>query len=341
MFNNLDISNNRTILKEGSMLTSKHYLAIVVTAILALNASSTIHRVDNNPANNPDFTSLQEAHDAAAAGDTIYVSGSVSNYGGLDISKTLYIFGPGYFLDENPETSANLLQARIGGLIYFRSGSEGSLLTGFVTSGMDLYVYTSDISLKRNRIYNHNGIRVNSSNQIISQNYIESPITIVGSPLDIIIRNNFIAEAGDNAINAGGGSLNISQNILLGDVVIFNSDFTNNILREGNFSATNCVILNNIGNSTQFGTENGNQENVDMNTVFIGTGSTDGIWQLATGSPAIGAGVSGEDCGMFGGADPYILSGLPAFPAIYFFVAPAAASGMEGLPVQVKIKSHK
>ena len=76
-----------------------------------------------------------------------------------------------------------------------------------------------------------------------------------------------------------------------------------------------------------------------MSTVFVGTGSTDGQWKLIAGSTAIGAGVNGEDCGMFGGSNSYVLSGLPAIPAIYFFTAPA--EGGNQLPVKIKVKSNK
>ncbi len=97
-----------------------------------------------------------------------------------------------------------------------------------------------------------------------------------------------------------------------------------------------------INPKLQFGIENGNQSNVDMTTVFVGEegNSTDGQYQLKQGSPAIGAGYDGEDCGAFGGATPYILSGLPAIPAIYFFISPAVGSSATGLSVQIKAKAH-
>jgi hypothetical protein len=68
--------------------------------------------------------------------------------------------------------------------------------------------------------------------------------------------------------------------------------------------------------------------------------STDGQWQLKTGSPAIGAGLSGEDCGIFGGNTPYHLSGLPATPSIYLLSSPAASNGPT-LPVTISVKTNK
>jgi len=80
-----------------------------------------------------------------------------------------------------------------------------------------------------------------------------------------------------------------------------------------------------------------------MTTVFVDSGSvsTDGDWQLRSGSPAIGAGLDGVDCGMFGGSTPYVLSGIPAIPSIYYFIAPGSASGAEGLQVEIKARANK
>ena len=103
-------------------------------------------------------------------------------------------------------------------------------------------------------------------------------------------------------------------------------------------------ITNNVVAGTQVDTSNNNQSNVDMNTVFVdfdGTGgySTDGKWQLAPGSPALGAADDGGDCGIFGGQEPYVLSGLPRIPAIFFYRGPGTGNDA-GLPVQIKIMSH-
>lgn len=106
---------------------------------------------------------------------------------------------------------------------------------------------------------------------------------------------------------------------------------------------TGNTISNNI--LAADGTDaNGNQYNVDMATVFADFDgsleySTDAKWQLKAGSPAIGAGTGGEDCGAFGGVTPYVLSGIPALPHIYDATIPSTASSQEGLPVTIKVKS--
>ncbi|MFH0882855.1 MAG: right-handed parallel beta-helix repeat-containing protein, partial [bacterium] len=72
----------------------------------------------------------------------------------------------------------------------------------------------------------------------------------------------------------------------------------------------------------------------------VGTGSTDSQWQLAVDSPAEGVGVGGVDCGMFGGNDPYVLSGIPPIPTITHFFAPSTASQASGLNVELKAKAR-
>ncbi|MFZ4772097.1 MAG: hypothetical protein ACOYLO_18080, partial [Ferruginibacter sp.] len=75
----------------------------------------------------------------------------------------------------------------------------------------------------------------------------------------------------------------------------------NNIFSTMDFATNNNDYSFNIANNTAFGNQNGNQQNVDMGTVFLYTGSSDGQYQLKEGSPAIGAGTGGADCGAFGG----------------------------------------
>ncbi|MCF8369327.1 MAG: hypothetical protein K9G76_09820 [Bacteroidales bacterium] len=63
-----------------------------------------------------------------------------------------------------------------------------------------------------------------------------------------------------------------------------------------------------------------NQQHVDMRTVFEDHAKLiDNGYFLAPGSSAIGAGVNGGDCGVFSfdTGYPYVLSGIPAIPAIY------------------------
>ena len=75
-----------------------------------------------------------------------------------------------------------------------------------------------------------------------------------------------------------------------------------------------------------------------MSTVFVDhLSEVDNGLILNAGSPAIGAGYSGEDCGMFGGNWPYVLSGIPAIPAI--FEIENSGIGTSTTPIQVNLKA--
>ncbi len=328
--------------------------------LLSISASTLFARIliVNNTPGAPTgynyFTTIQAAHDNAGSGDTIYVIGSSSAYAGFNVSKKLVMIGPGYFLTENPETQANPNSATVSGDINFYSGSSGSVLTGItLIGGNTITIQASNITLKRNKLSVGNSSCIdldsNIGNIIIVQNYMTAQgnyaaIKLINSNIqNVLISNNFIEQtsSGGKAIEiSSSSSVIIKNNIIKGNLVAYNSNIQNNIMREGTFTGANNIILNNIDNSTQFGSSNGNQSNVNIPNLFIGTGSTDGQWQLKQGSLAIGAGVDGIDCGMFGGVTPYVLSGLPSIPAIYFFDAPTSGSNAKGLPIHIKVKSH-
>ena len=209
-----------------------------------------------------------------------------------------------------------------------------------------------EIDIRRNLIASSSGlsngiVRImnNSSNIVISQNFIQNigstiddGITVQAGSALIEISNNFIF-ADRNAINSSAAA-QIHNNILEGDLTVIESKLTNNILRSGNFLGANSQFSNNMANEAQFGTDDGNLSVDDMEEVFVTSGTTDGRLQLAENSPARSSGFEGVDMGIFGGPTPYVLSGLPAIPAIYFFSAPGVGTEADGLRVRLKVKSH-
>lgn len=315
----------------------RNTITMIVLVTLAMNVSATVWRVNNMPGVNASFTTIQAAHNAnyVYAGDTIYLEASSGTYGNLTATKRLVIIGAGYFLVENSYQQANSNSSIIGTII-LNAGSQGTIIEGCRIN--NLLISTSDIIIQRNQIINDDNSTPlikfpsqNINNTLIRNNYLKHEHSYAGIGIfsevsginNVRIIGNYIEtiDASDFALDLRiGFSGIIENNVISGNVKIYGTQFNNNILREGTFTPTNSTYYNNIGNATQFGTTNGNLQNINMITVFVGpTGySTDGQWQLKTGSPAIGAGVGGVDCGMFGGAFPYVLSGLPGIPSIYF-----------------------
>ncbi len=330
-------------------------LAIFATVtLISIPVSATIWVVDNNAGHDKDFTTLAAAHTGASAGDTLHVIGSPTSYGAITLTKQLTIIGTGFFLTSNTNLQASAVGSYCGA-VTFDSGSEGSIISGIYISNDVCVINTSDITVKRCRIeFALNGLGVcrvtgtGRSNISIIQNYIENTngfglgLSVSSSNSNILIANNYIGTANSirDAIETSSVSV-ITHNVLFGNLDADNSTITNNILREGSFFGSNNTFTNNMGNSTQFGTDDGNLSSVDMSTVFQLTGSTDGQYQLIPGtSPALGAGVGGVDMGMFGGSTPYVLSGIPAVPTIYSLDARTAGSTNSGLPVTIKIRSN-
>jgi len=330
------------------MQFSKVFLIVSVLILFSISTYATVWTVDSNPGNHAaHFTTLQAAHDAAADGDTLYISGFSGYYPDVIISKKLYIFGPGYFLNENDSTQANTYAATLS-IVRFDPGSENSVIAG---CRLVAHIHTDSITIKRNYIYRDPYYAVelenNASNITIIQNYINSnydAIRMNGVHNNINISNNFITAGttGHQCINGTSNSTNIivENNILLGFITLYNAVISNNIYRDGTYTGNaSNMIVNNICNATQFDTTGQNQQNVVMSTVFVASGTTDGQWQIDPAGPAAGTGTFGTDIGMFGGVAPYIISGIPEIPTIYFFYGPSNAS--QTLQIQAKIKSRR
>jgi hypothetical protein len=323
----------------------------LTTIFLMLNSAlfATVWRVNNRIGANADFTSLTDAHNAASIGDTIYVEGSPSAYTIFSITKPLTIIGAGYFLNENPDTQVDNFESWISSPITFNAGSQGSKIMGCYISN-SVTINISDITVERNIF--------------IGSAFINSGASI-GNNITII--NNYFANSGPSntslALNSGAGTGRVIannyfrgtivisstqlNNVLLNNifagfsVTINNAIHSNNIQTNGTFTHTNSIFTHNIGHSTQYGTADGNQQNVVMTNVFVGlTGnSTDGQWQLKPGSPAIGTGQGGVDCGIFGGNYPYVLSGMPPIPSVFEFDSNSLP--VNTLNVTISAKAHE
>jgi hypothetical protein len=322
----------------------KMLISLLVMLFIGHSAFSKIWRVNNTgvPA---DFTTAQAAHDGALAGDTLHFESSNATYGSLTMTKRLVIIGNGYFLgtlsaNSNPDLQANTAVSIISNMV-INPGSDNSVIMGMTLNG------TTNI-----------GLTGMVSNLLIRRNNINTINITFGNSIQIVA--NYISANTNTAINSNGGTnLQIDNNIFLGGVTTgaaANGEFKNNvvganlggpnitftgftvwnnIMVTGGVSFTTCDIRNNIGNSTQFGTTNGNQQNVVMTTVLEDPNNTnaafseDSRFQLKAGSPAIGAANPSGDCGIFGTATgvAYVLSGMPNVPSIYKLVAPNTVTG--------------
>jgi len=324
-------------------------LTACFTALAVFNSSAKIWRV-NNAGIPADFTTIQAAHDDATvlAGDTLHIEPSWISYGALVSTKKLIILGPGYYLDLNSNQQANPATATIESFT-LNTGSSGTVISGLTITGTN-YISTGNITISRNHISGNIYLSrdYSYSDIIISGNYDINSVNHNGSSnanliTNVLIYNNLLGFVSLNAQYSGV----IANNILTSwSCTTYNFTIKNNICTTNSnsyiFNGSYNTIYNNIAaTSLALPQGNGNQTSVSMSTVFVGsTGySTDGQWQLANGSPALGAGLNGEDCGMYGGSTPYHLSGLPEIPSVYFLSAPSTSNG-DTLPVTISVKTN-
>ncbi|MFP4471243.1 MAG: hypothetical protein ACLFPE_11190 [Bacteroidales bacterium] len=326
--------------------------AILFLCFGFLTANATSWRVNSNTAIDADFSDLAAAIAAAANGDTLYVEGSLFDYGSVTVDKTLVLIGPGYFLDQNDSTQVNFNPAELENLTISQNAVAceiyGLYITGYVK------ISANDIIFARNHHQpNYSGDILKlaytnaTSNCVITQNYLLGIHGYNYEALNMIITNNYVA---DELVLDSDCSGTIFNNVVLTKISAHNSVVKNNITYDhnnGGYSGNNSVFEYNIANY-QFGTMPpgpGNISGIDPADVFVDFDGTlgyseDAKWQLKEGSIAIGYGENGVDCGCFGGTSPYVLSGLPAIPHIYEAIVPTSGSAASGLPVTIKVKSQ-
>jgi len=349
-------------------LSIKIFTLFLFVFLLDDNCNATIWRVNGNVGIDANFSGLQAAIDSASSGDTIIVEPILASgsYGNIAINKQLTLYGNGVYLSANDSTQANLANSKIGD-IALNTSAQGTIISGCYITG-EIGVFTSNTIIERNYF---NGsytstkvpIELNSAhNTIIRHNFIENStdpthwVAIyfqTGSSTSVMIHNNYI-NGGSHpnttylAIDMRGSSFGnafIFNNVIVQECHLYNSSFYNNIVTTiDNFTMSNVNFNNNISAGTQFGTLNGNIENVAPDSVFVdwtGAVSSGGKrYRIKTGSPAVNAGADSSDCGMFGGLNPYRLSLLPAIPAIFYLYTDPSGSNTGGLNVRVKAKAH-
>lgn len=348
-------------MKKAILLVSFVAIAAMLLNILPCNA--TVWRVNNNPnyiqGCSHCFSSLQAANDTSIvmAGDTVHLEASVIPYSATTINKQITILGPGYFLNQNPGFQKNVYSASVLRII-FSTGSDNSLISG-------IYVGQSG---------NSSSIQINNANYIyIDRTQTRDDITFAAGSINafIIVTKSFI---GGRIITGGNNSsvydINVSNSYIHENISLTSSStsnygtitqcvlnnfvnindgfnfFNNIIVNSTNFSQNNNTIANIYTNLfiptvPAFLTGGTNVNEPLLSTVFPSTGSQDSILnvnpigicpQCYTGFPG------NYTLGMFGGASPYKLSGIPNIPSIYQLQSPLDT--LQGVIINVNLSTR-
>lgn len=340
--------------------------------IIISSASAKIWRVNNAPGISADFTSIPDAVAAAAAGDTIYIEGSSTTYSTtVTIDKKLTLIGPGYYLnDEANEKTQWFKQSATLNQLIFNPGSEGSVVSG-LSFNSTLTLNAENITLERCYLYrvtfgNTTDVSCDGDtirNCVVSVEIDNNPSAGgTFSAKGLMIYNNILFGGADFRDAIDDTEAYFINNTLVASASFHtqNCIYQNNILYYPTFSTYGAsnFFTNNIITSTSAASNipegNNNQFSVAWSSVFVASNpnrnnppdglSHDGQYKLAENSPAIDAGqIQGAtvDCGAFGGAAPYILSGMPSIPSIYSLTVPAQVNqGTTSINVSLSAAAH-
>lgn len=200
----------------------KNLLALMSIVGLSFISQATVLTVSNNVNSPGQYTDLQTACNAAMANDTIYVHGSPTSYGTVDITKPLTLIGAGASPNKNFYLRSEIQFVNIKFNTTNTQSGSGSKIIGFYIQ-QSIYLYENSANT------------VSVGNVIIERNVVSS-ISAFGNR---------------NTSNGHSGTI-IRNNIIRGGVSfgrVYNVLITNNIIREitlGSSNGSTCTVSNNL-----------------------------------------------------------------------------------------------
>jgi hypothetical protein len=302
----------------------------------AFTAYATVITVDNNPNSPGQYTGIQAAINAAVAGDSIYISGSTTNYGNFSLNKRVTIFGTGYNpLKQVPVVS--IVSSMSLDTVTSVSGASNSKVYGLAFTGNISDTYGAKfVSIERCQVNGSTNMSASSANWVIRNNAHFSVININNSP-NILFENNLAYGCAIQTSNQP--TVTINHNVFLFNVGsgyycannVQNATWMNNIFWGASpiySNVTGCVFNNNLTYQTPNDVipGSGNTGSNNLVTVppgFVNVPNPNSIgygydYNVINVSAANNAGTDGTDLGVYGGTSAMQdLSGMPAIPQMY------------------------
>jgi hypothetical protein len=336
-------------------------MKVLCFALLFLPAllSAAVLRVNNMPDTSPNYTTIQAAINAAADGDTLLIEGSVTSYAAFTLTnKRLNIIGPGYGLSQNLGTPANKLSATVAGstisLIRTSSASSGSangtLVMGLEFLGTLQLDFCANVTVARCALLGSGRIEVNGPQCVITQVYgiTSTRIFLLSGASGLRVENCVLP---NETVSTSSSSLTglVFRNNLLGsgnDTGLVT--YENNIFTNSFSPSSTSVFRNNLFSSSVPSSINGSGNLAYTSltalmpaySTFSGV-SFDSRYRLGSApNAALNAGTDGTHIGPFGGANPYVLSGVPPLPTIDELSVPQFAAPGTNLTIRVKVSAR-
>jgi hypothetical protein len=342
----------------------------------SVNLFGTVRTVSNNPDIPAQYTNLQTAIDACAAGDTLLVSGSATSYGTVTIRKKLILYGAGY---HNPYGYNSLVDyiylvrqnASIGASGSRISGFEiryGLYFQGSFSGGTALEKIMENVVVERCFLdyVTWDQYDVTYKNDTLRNCVLQSSDMYFrdGTFNNVIVHNNIF----DNFYLYQNSNANLSSVFLRNNVIL---NYSNNFFNSAGYQIKNMVVENNIFYDAEpqgcYGcTFNNNITYLNSNDEIpgannSGSGNLIGVdpqftsypfegggfsytynFTLKGTSPGIDAGTDNSDIGMTGGLIPYTPGTNPRIPQMTEVKFPDNASSVKvGGTLNVSFKAKK
>lgn len=354
------ISLISALLSQDKPLYMKKIYSILFISFFCIYAQAAVRTVNNNNPSPGQYTTLQAAIDAAASGDTIYVSGTFFNYGSVNVNKTLTIIGTGH----NPQKQMTLT-SQMDWIYFNNAAAKKSRIIGMNLYGIYPTANNVDsIYIERCKIRYRVQLSAVSGLDywFIDGNYFEnndgtSNVYLGNNTFNwIVFRNNvFNGPLQEMNYNANGNIYVMNNLFLYSGSCFLGSNYYlfmyNNIFYRASPSPSTvgCTWQNNLSfqcanNTFPAGVSNtGNQPNVDPKFVSFPLAgayfSYTHNYDLQPTSPALNAGNDGKDIGLTGGDVYFDKYGIPSIPQIREFNITSNNNIAPGGSLQIKIKS--
>ena len=335
-------------------------ICVAVLAMIATTANAKSWRINSDATKKANFADINAAMNSSdvEAGDTLYLDPGCQLTANQTVSKRVTIVGPGYLRNSAPHQGAT-----ISGNLYL-SAAEAKIEG--VTMTNEVSIRAQNVTIERCRATNHI-IAISSYNSqytTIRQCYIagyihgasktstasaywtiENNIILYESTTNTVydlnnptIRNNYISgKYNANYLNYPIAGI---QGGMVTNNIIFSKNSKDNLWS----SMTDVVINHNVTSSAEKTAypDNLYLDSNDESAVFALQGTNDQKYQLKEDSPAKGYATDGGDCGPFGGAYPYVISGLPAGYPYYTnaVIGTRAENGKINVSLNIKMQNE-
>jgi len=296
------------------------------------------------------------AHNAASSGDTIYLSGGTF-YAPSSITKTLYIYGAGHYLDSTQATGKTFIS---GNLILDRNTDgtyiEGIDLTGEVRLQFSSADTVSNITLAYCKISGNINLSYNSNTY--TNNFVLIRSVVIGdinftratnaAVFNSILQNRCISSNGVNYENNicffshnYDWAISGDNNILKNNIFFTEYEHGSGVNGNGNQFYNNLFLFPNPPFGGSY-TASGNYIDVSADSVFV----NNTLYSFNYASdyhlkyPDIFIGTDSTQIGIYGGTFPYKEGAVPSNPHIQLKnVAPTSDSNGH-LQIEFKISAQ-